>query len=141
MDYCLNIIANQRITLATSHHPTRTQPHSNDNYRQTLERSSEVFKLNPAGTLFEKYKDQRSKFKRAITDSWSESVYEYASPALALRMNQKQKLDNLPIILKGDARQYFKDHVKANAHSYELAISLIDTKFNSIANKHRIKTT
>lgn len=95
--------------------------------------------FNPAGSLFAKYKDEYSKYGGAITESWSETLDDYDAVATALKLDEGQKLEYLPLILKGDARRLFKNVVRKESCSFDAAVSAISSKFNTPAQQSRIK--
>lgn len=70
--------------------------------------------------------------------SFTECVDEYKAVSNALRLTPEKKLQFIPIILKGDARRFYKDMLRKHATSYENTMNLITAKFN-IPEKQRIK--
>lgn len=79
------------------------------------------------------------KYGGSIVESWSESVEEYDSVYRELRLNPEQKHEFLPIILKGDARRFFKDVIREKAQKYEDVVRIITAKLNTLALQSRIK--
>lgn len=92
-----------------------------------------------AQAIFNRYKDEKSRYGGNLTESWPETVDEYDSVADGLNMSEELKLKLLPAILKGDARRFYKNEVFRKSENYGDAIQAISNHFNGGAHQHRIK--
>lgn len=54
-------------------------------------------------------------------------------------MNGEQKWETLPILFRGDALCYYKEHLKKQAKNYQSVVALIEENFDSLAQQIRIK--
>lgn len=84
-------------------------------------------------------KDNEKKFSGDIGDCWMEFVDEYDQISLDYNLTQPQKLQYMHNILHKDAHRFYVDRVKAYATTFDQAVRMIDSEYNSPVRQNRVK--
>ena len=84
-------------------------------------------------------KDSEKKFSGYLGENWMEFVGQYSKVARDYNLNISQKLQYIHNILRGDAKRSYLDGVEGYASSYQQAVGMINSEYNSPVRETRVK--
>lgn len=75
-----------------------------------------------------------------IGENWYSICLQYETDAALYSLTDYQKLEYTEVILRDDALQYYVEHVRGKAETYEMFKALIHDHFTNRSIQERIKT-
>jgi len=86
-----------------------------------------------------RFKDKAAKFSGGLGEAWMEYVADYQQVSRDYNLTSSQKLQFLHNLLAGDAKRFYLENVQAFATSFNQAVELVSTEYNSVVRQSRVK--
>lgn len=92
-----------------------------------------------AHNIPKRFRDASSKFSGSLGEAWTECVTEHQQVARDYDLSQNQRFQYMHNILSGDAKRFYLDKVQSYATSFNPAVDMVITEYNSVVRQNRVK--
>lgn len=121
----------------SSHNAANTA--SNQSSLNNTNFSSGIAAEKTAHNIAMRLKDNDKKFSGDLGENWMEFVDEYTQIARDYSLNPPQKLQYLHNLFRGDAKRFFLDRIASYATTFQQAVEMVTSEYNSPVRQTRVK--